>query len=44
MISRLTCLCDIGATDTMIEIKRTKHYELRMRSNKVEYSTAAGPY
>ena len=26
----------------MVEIKHTKYYELKMRSNKVEYSTATG--
>ena len=44
MIEVLTCLLDSGATDIMIEIKHDKHYEHRMRSNKVEYITASGTY
>ena len=44
MISGLICLWDSGATDSMINIKHTKYYEHNMRSNKVEYSTAAVLY
>ena len=40
----LTCLWDIGDTDSMIKQRHTKHYEHKMRSNKVECSTAAGVY
>ena len=39
-----TCLWDIGATDTMIKRQYTNPYDCKRRSNKVEYSTVAGPY
>ena len=35
---------DSVATNSTIKIKHTQHYEIRMRSNKIEYSTAAGVY
>ena len=35
---------DSGATDSMIKIRHTNHYERKMRSNKVEYRTDAGVY
>ena len=35
MVYRLICLWDIGDNYIMIKIKNTKHYERRMRSNKV---------
>ena len=44
MISGLTCLWYIRDTNIMINRKHTKHYELKMRYYKVEYSTAAGLY
>ena len=43
-VDGLTCLWDSGATDSMINRKHTKDYERNMRSNKVEYITAAGIY
>ena len=44
IVSGLTCLWCSRATDIMIEIQRTKHYERKMWSNRVEYNTAAGVY
>ena len=44
MISILTCLWEIIANDNMINIKHTKHYRIKMRSNKVKCSTAAELY
>ena len=41
-VSGLTCFWDIGATYSMIKIRHTKHYEHKMRSNKVDYITVAG--
>ena len=43
-VSGLTCLWDIGATDSMIKRRHNKHYRRKMRYNKVEYSTDAGVY
>ena len=43
-VAGLTCLLDRGATNSMIKIIHTKYYELKMRSNKVKYSTSAGLY
>ena len=43
-VSGLTCLWDNGDTNSMIKILHTNHYECKMRSNKVEYITAAGMY
>ena len=43
-VAGLTCLWGSGATDVMIKIQHTKHYERKMRSNKVDYITAAGVY
>ena len=40
----LKYLWDSGATDSMIKIRHTKYYELKIWSNKVEYSTATGFY
>ena len=34
----------IVSTNIMVKSQHTKPYEIKMRSNKVEYSTAAGPY
>ena len=44
VVSGLTCLWDSEATDSMIKRRHNKHYERRMRSNRVEYSTAASVY
>ena len=43
-VSGIECLWGSKATNVMIKIKHNKHYELKIRSNKVEYSTAAGLY
>ena len=43
-VDGLTCLWDIGATDSMIYIKQNKYYDHKMQYNKVEYSTDAGMY
>ena len=43
-IDGITCLWDSGATNSKIKIKQTKNNEHKMRSNKVDYSTAAGIY
>ena len=40
-VSGLTCLWDSGSINIMIQIKHTKHYERKMRSNKLEYNTDA---
>ena len=40
----LICLWDSGSTNSMIKGWNTNHYERKMRSNKVDYSTAAGVY
>ena len=42
MVDGLTCLWNSGATESMIKIKHTKYYGRKKRSNKLEYSTAAG--
>ena len=44
IIYGLTWTWDSGATDIMIKSKHTIPYEHRILSNKVEYSTEAGPY
>ena len=44
MIPVVLFLWGSRATYIIIRLKHTKHYECRMRSNKVEHSTAAGPY
>ena len=44
VVAGLTCLWDSGATDSMIKIRHNKHYERKMRSNRVEYGTAADVY
>ena len=44
IVAGLTCLWDSRATNSMIKIRHTKPYERNMRSNRVEYSTAAGVY
>ena len=41
-VSGLTLLRDSGATNSMIKRKQNKYYERNIRSNKVEYGTAAG--
>ena len=43
-VSGLISLLDSRATNNTIKIKHTKHYERKMQSNKVEYSTASGVY
>ena len=44
MVAGIICLWDSGANEIIIKRKHTKYYERRMRSNKVEYSKAAGLY
>ena len=44
MFSVLTGLWDSGSNYSIIKRKHTKHYECRMGSNKVKYSTAGGSY
>ena len=44
VVAGITCLCDSGSTNIMIKIKHNKHYESKMRSNRVEYRTADGVY
>ena len=44
VVAGITCLWDSGATKSMIKRRHTKHYECKMRSNRVEYSTDAGVY
>ena len=44
VVAGITCLWCIGATDSMIKRQHTNHYELKMRSNRVYYSTADGVY
>ena len=44
VVAGLTCSWDSGATGSMIKRRHTEHYERNMRSNRVEYSTAAGMY
>ena len=43
-VAVLTCLWGSGANYSMIKIRHNKCYELKIRSNKVEYSTAVGLY
>ena len=43
-VAGITYLWDSGATNSTIKRKHTKHYECKMRSNKVEYSTATDVY
>ena len=43
-VADITCLWDSGVTNRMVKIKHTKYYELKMLSDKVEYSTADGVY
>ena len=43
-VAGLICVWDSVATNSMIKRKHTKYHERKMRSNKVEYSTAAGVY
>ena len=42
--SGIKCLWESEDTDRMIKRQHTKHYELRIWYNKVDYSTAAGVY
>ena len=35
----LTCLWDSEATNSMMKIRHTKYYELKMHYNKLEYGT-----
>ena len=44
IISGLTCLWDSKSNNIMVKSKDTITYERRIHSNKVEYSTAEGPY
>ena len=44
IITSLTCLWDIGATNSVIKIRHTKPYKRKISPNKVEYSTAVVPY
>ena len=44
IITGLTCLWYSRATNIMIKRQHTKPYERNICSNKVEYSTAVGPY
>ena len=44
IISVITFLWDSGYNDIIINSKHNGPYELRMCSNKFEYSMAAGPY
>ena len=39
-VSGITCFRDSGATYSIIKRIHNKHYERKMRSNKVDYSTA----
>ena len=41
MVSVLTYLWDSGATDSMIKIKNSKHFEHIIFTNKEEYNIAA---
>ena len=43
-VAGLSCLWDSRTTNIMMKRKHTKQYERKMRSNKVEYITAAGIY
>ena len=43
-VAGLECLRGIGATNSMIKRRHTKHYERNMWYNKVDYSTATGMY
>ena len=43
-VAGLTCLWYSRYTDRMIKIRYNEYYERKMRSNKVEYSTASGVY
>ena len=42
IISRLTFVWDSRATVSMINRNQIKHYELKVGSNKVEYSIVTG--
>ena len=43
-VAGIACLWDRRANEIMINIRHTKNYELKMQSNKVEYSTATDVY
>ena len=43
-VAGLTFLWDRVGTNRMIKIKHTKNYKRKLRSNKLEYSTADGVY
>ena len=43
-VAGITCFWYSGATDIMIKRKHTKNYERKMRSNKVDHSTADSMY
>ena len=43
-VAGLTLLWDSRATDIIIKRRHTKNHERKMRSNKVDYSTASGMY
>ena len=42
IVAGITFLWDNGSTNSMIKIKHNKHYEHKIRYNKVEYITVAG--
>ena len=44
IVAGITCLWYSGATVSIIKSLHTKHYERKMRSNRVEYGTAADVY
>ena len=44
-VASITCLWDSGATNSkMIKRRHTNHYECKIRSKRVDYSTASGMY
>ena len=43
-VAGLICLWDRGATNRTTKRRHNKNYERKMRSDKVEYSTAVGLY
>ena len=40
----LICLWDIGSNESTTKRKNINIYKYKLRANKVEYSTSAGPY
>ena len=43
-VASIICLWDSESTDSIIKRQHTNHYERKIRSNKVDYSTADGMY